>query len=279
VSLAKAVATPKVAATHIKLPAPSGLGPIYAREMRAYFSSPIAYVVLAVFLALVGLFFMGAVRGYVSFDSFLKERLAATGQQVRPADLHQYCVQQIMSSLAALTLFVLPFITMASFAEEHRTGTMELLLTSPISQRDIVLGKFLAASTFFAIMLAASMALVGTLFFFGNPQLPVVLTGFLGLFLQGEAFLVIGLFISSLTRSQVVAGVGGLGAVLLLWLAGLLGDPSSTVGQWLNELSLVSHFEDFSKGILDTKHIIFYLSFIFFGLFLTLRSVESLKYR
>ncbi len=87
------------------------------------------------------------------------------------------------------------------------------------------------------------------------------------------------MFISSLTRSQVVAGIGGLGAALLLWLAGLIGDPSSTYGIWLNELSLVAHFEDFTKGVFDTKHVVYYVCFIVFGLFLTLRSVESLKYR
>jgi ABC-2 type transport system permease protein len=256
-----------------------GLGAIYAREIRGYFTSPIAYVVLAVFLALVGLFFMSAVREYVSFDNYLRERLTAAGQEVQPADAHQYLVRRIMSSLAVLSLFVLPFITMGSFAEEHRSGTMELLLTSPVGQRDIVLAKFLAASTVLGIMLAASLGLVATLFLFGNPHPPTVFVGFLGLWLQGEAFLVVGLFISSLTRSQVVAGVGGLGAVLVLWLAGLLGDPSTTLGRWLHDLSLVSHFEDFSKGVFDTKHVIFYVSFVFFGLFLTLRSLESLKYR
>jgi ABC-2 type transport system permease protein len=256
-----------------------GIPALYAREMRAYFTSPIAYVVLTVFLALVGLFFMSAVREYVGFDSYVREQMSAAGQEVRPADLQQYLVRRLMASLAALTLFVLPFITMGTFAEEHRAGTMELLLTSPLRLVDIVLAKFLAASTFFALMLLLALGLVSSLTLFGNPHVPTLLVGFLGLLLQGEAFLVIGMFISSLTRNQVVAGIGGLGAVLVLWLAGLLGDPSSTLGQWLNDLSLVSHFEDFSKGILDTKHLVFYVSFVFFGLFLTLRSLESLKYR
>ena len=128
-------------------------------------------------------------------------------------------------------------------------------------------------------LLLAALGVVSSLGLFGNPHGPSIAAGFLGLFLQGEAFLVIGMFISSLTRSQVVAGVGGLGAVLVLWLAGLIGDPSSTWGRWLNDLSLVSHFEDFSKGIIDSKHLVFYASFVFFGLFLTVRSLESLKYR
>jgi ABC-2 type transport system permease protein len=215
-----------------------GIAPVYAREMRNYFTSPIAYVVLTVFLALTGLFFMSAVREYISFDNYIRERMTASGQEVIPADLHQYLVRHVMTSLAAVSLFVLPFITMGSFADEHRAGTMELLLTSPLKQLDIVLAKFLAASTFFALMLLLALGLVSTLFLFGNPHAPVILVGFLGLFLQGEAFLVIGMFISSLTRSQVVAGVGGLGAVLVLWLAGLLGDPArrsgngSTICRW-----------------------------------------------
>jgi ABC-2 type transport system permease protein len=256
-----------------------GLRAILGRELRAYFTSPIAYVALFVFLFLAGLFFMSAVREYVSFDGYLRERMSAAGQEPAPANLNQYLLRRVMASFAALTLFVLPFITMSSFAEEHRNGTMELLLTSPVSQVEIVLAKFLAASAFFVLLLLLGLGLVSTLFLYGNPHAPTVLVGFLGLFLQGEAFLVVGLFISSLTRSQVVAGVGGLGAVLLLWLAGLIGDPATTLGRWLNELSLVSHFQDFSKGILDTKHLVFYASFIFFGLFLTLRSLESLKYR
>jgi ABC-2 type transport system permease protein len=256
-----------------------GVLAIYLRELRGYFTSPIAYVVMVVFLVLVGLFFMSLLRQYVSFDGFVRERMLALGQEPHPAGVHQYLYRKLMVIYGALTLFVLPFITMGTFAEEHRSGTMELLMTSPLGQRDIVLGKFLAASTIFVLLLALTLLLVSSLFFYGNPHAPTILVGFLGLLLQGESFLVIGMFISSLTRSQVVAGIGALGSAGLLWLAGLLGDPTSTWGRWLNDLSLVAHFEDFSKGILDSKHVTFYLSVIFFGLFATMRSIESLKYR
>ncbi|MFQ5601611.1 MAG: ABC transporter permease [Candidatus Krumholzibacteriia bacterium] len=256
-----------------------GLWAIYAREMRGYFTSPIAYVVTTVFLVLVGLFFINAVRNYIAFDSYVRERMLALGQESTPADVHQYLLRRLITTFGAITLFVLPFVTMGSFAEEHRSGTMELLMTSPVGQRQIVLAKFLAASTFFLLLLLLGLGLVSTLFFYGNPHPHSVLVGFLGVFLQGESFLVVGMFISSLTRSQVAAGIGGLGAALLLWLAGLIGDPTSTLGHWLNDLSLVAHFEDFSKGILDTRHVVFHASFIFFGLFITLRSLESLKYR
>lgn len=256
-----------------------GLLAIYQRELRGYFISPIAYVVMVVFLVLVGLFFMNLLRQYISFDGFVRERMLTLGQEPQPASVHLYLYRKLVVVYGALTLFVIPFITMGSFADEHRTGTMELLLTSPVGQRDIVIAKFLAASTIYVVLLALTLVLVSVSFLFGNPHAPTVLVGFLGLFLQGESFLVIGLFISSLTRSQVVAGIGGLGAAGLLWLVGLVADPSSTFGRWLQDLSLVSHFEDFSKGIIDSKHLSFYCSVIFFGLFATLRSVESLKYR
>lgn len=257
----------------------NGLQAVYGREMRSYFTSPIAYVVMTVFMLLLGLFFMTAVRDYVGFDTYIREHMLLQGQQAVPAGVHQYLIRRVMTSLGALSLFVLPFITMGSFAEEHRAGTMELLLTSPVGQAEIVLAKYLAASSVFALLLLASLGLVCSLFRYGNPHLASILVGFVGLFLQGESFLVVGMFISSLTRSQVVAGVGGFGAALLLWLAGLLGDPTSSFGHWLSGLSLVTHFEDFGKGVLDSKHIVFYVGFVFFGLFLTLRSLESLKYR
>lgn len=256
-----------------------GFAAIYGREMRAYFTSPTAYAVTLVFLLVVGLFFMTLLRNYIAFDAYWRQHLLETGREAVPPDVHQYLLRRFVSTLGAVTLFVLPFITMGSFAEEHRAGTMELLLTSPVGQRSIVMGKFAAASTFFTLLLVLSLGLVSSLLLYGNPDPTSILVGFLGVWLQGVSFLVIGMFISSLTRSQVVAGIGGLGAALLLWLAGLLGDPTSRIGIWLNELSLVAHFEDFSKGIFDTKHIVFYLCFIFFWVFMTLRSLESLKYR
>ena len=256
-----------------------GFTAIYVREMRAYFTSPMAYVAAVVFLVIVGLSFSGLLRDYLSWDAHLRERLLAMGQEATPADVHHYLLRIFMRRLGGVTLFVLPFITMGTFAEEHRAGTMELLLTSPVGQRAVVLGKFLAASTLFVLLLVLSFGVVATLFRYGDPHAPSVLVGYLGVWLQGESFLVVGMFISSLTRSQVVAGIGGLGAALLLSLAGEIGGRSSTLGIWLNELSLVAHFEDFSKGVFDTKHVVYYMCFIVFGLFVTLRSLESLKYR
>jgi hypothetical protein len=173
----------------------------------------------------------------------------------------------MFNSLAGLSLFVLPFITM-----ELADGTAPARWNSAhIATRrtGIVVASWprRRCSRRCWTRLRHRVQLVRV----QQPALTDDSGGFLGLFLRA-AFLVVGLFISSLTRSQIVAGVGGLGAVLLLWLAGLLGEPGSTLGQALNELSLVTHFEDFSKGILDTKHIVFYLSFVFFGLFACGRS-------
>lgn len=255
-----------------------GLAAIYGREMRGYFTSPIAYVATVVFLAIAALFFTDLLRDYLSAAADWRESRLALGLEVTPLDVHLF-LRRFMGTLGVVTLFVLPFLTMSSFAEEYRNGTMELLLTSPVSQRAVVLGKFFAASTFFAMMLTLSFLMTSILLFYGDPHAPSILVGYLGVWLQGESFLVVGMFISSLTRSQVVAGVGGLGGALLLWLLGSLGDPTSTLGTWLAELSLLTHFEDFTKGVLDTKHVVYYVCFVVFGLFLTLRSLESLKYR
>lgn len=256
-----------------------GMGAIYQREMRSYFTSPVAYVVATVFLVLVGLSLMSMLRQYTAFDASWRERLLSLGREAFPASMQDYLIRPLLKALGSWSLFVLPFLTMASFAEEHRAGTMELLMTSPVNERSIVLGKFLAAGSIYLLLLLVALMVVSSLFLFGDPHLGSLLVGFLGLMLQGLSFIVIGLFISSLTRSQMVAGLGGLGAAILLALAGQLGDPNSTLGIWLNDLSLVTHFEDFSKGILDSKHLVYYGCVIFFGLFLTMRSIESLKYR
>jgi ABC-2 type transport system permease protein len=255
-----------------------GLAAIYGRELRGYFTSPIAYVATVVFLVIAALFFTDLLRDYLSASADWREGQLARGLEVTTLDVHLF-LRRFIGTLGVVTLFVLPFLTMSSFAEEYRAGTMELLLTSPVSQRSVVLGKFLAASTFFAMMLTLSFLMTSMLLLYGDPHAPSILVGYLGVWLQGESFLVVGMFISSLTRSQVVAGVGGLGGALLLWLLGSVGDPSSTLGVWLRELSLLTHFEDFTKGVLDTKHVVYYVCFVVFGLFLTLRSLESLKYR
>jgi ABC-2 type transport system permease protein len=169
---------------------------------------------------------------------------------------------------------------MRTYAEERRSGTIELLLTSPLSDLQIILGKFLGAMGLFASMLALTLIHTAILFVYGNPDWKPIATGYLGLLLMGGSFLSLGLFISSLTRNQIVAGMITFSVFLLLWVINwvstFVGPTAQTV---LNYLSVTEHFDDFAKGIIDTKHVIYYLSFIAMGLFLTMKSVDSERWR
>src|SRR6185295_13481537 len=176
----------------------------------------------------------------------------------------------------------LPMITMAAFADEKRRGTMELLLTSPITNVQIVLGKFLAALSFFIVMLLPTMLYYGFVFAYSSPKMTLgpVLSGYLGLLLLGGALISLGIFISTLTENQIVAASITFGAFLILWVIELVGRSGGPVLQEIiSFLSVLNHFEDFSKGVIDSSSVIIYCSFIFLGLFLTYRSIESLRWR
>jgi ABC-2 type transport system permease protein len=186
----------------------------------------------------------------------------------------------VLHNAAIIILFIMPMITMRTYAEEKRSGTMELLLTSPLTDVQIILGKFLGAMGLFAAMLLVTAIDIAILFRLGNPEWKPVLTGYLGLLLLGGCFLSLGLLISSLTRNQIVAGVMTFGVFLLLWIVNWFADSvGPTARDVLNYLSITAHLEDFTRGILDTKHIVYYLSFITFGLFLTAKSVDSERWR
>jgi ABC-2 type transport system permease protein len=185
-----------------------------------------------------------------------------------------------LMNTTVIMLFVFPLITMRTYSEEKRQGTIELLLTSPVTDWQIILGKFAGAMLLYASMLAVTLVHLAVLFIFGDPEWKPLVTGYLGLLLMGGSFLSLGLFISSLTKNQIVAGIATFGVFLLLWIINWL---SSAVGPSaqpiLQYLSLTEHFDDFAKGVIDTKHVIYYLSFISFGLFLTAKSVDSERWR
>ena len=173
-------------------------------------------------------------------------------------------------------LFLLPMLTMRSFAEEKRSGTMELLLTSPLTDLQIILGKFLGAMALYCLMLALTLLHVGLLFWYGEPEWGPIASGYLGLLLMGGAFISVGLAISSTTKNQIVAGVATFAVLLLFWIINWIGDASGTTSQAvLAYLSILEHFDDFSKGVIDTKHVTYYLSFIVVGLFLTAKSMDQ----
>jgi ABC-2 type transport system permease protein len=195
-------------------------------------------------------------------------------------NVNESVIRPLLSNISVIGLFVIPMITMRLFAEEKRTGTIELLITSPITDWEIIMGKWLAALGLYAAMLAVSLLSVITLFVYGQPDWRPLIVGYLGLLLQGGCLLAIGTFISTWTRNQIVAGVAGFSVCLLLWVLDWVSSfQDSAVAKVVAYMSVLQHYDSFSKGVLDSKDIIYYVSAIFIGLFLTSRSLESLRWR
>ncbi len=254
---------------------------IFGKEWRHYFGSPIAWVGLFVWTLLFGIFF------YFSFTFFLEQsmRIAQQGMEYgggMKISLNEYLIRPLFHNSAVVALFVTPMLTMRLFAEEKRQGTIELLATSPVSDWQVVVGKFLAASAIYAFMILAGLVNVALIWTYASstPEWRPVLTGALGLFLLGACFLAMGTFVSTLTRNQIVAGILSFCLFLGMWTLGWANDPTaSPTMQAVAYLGVTTHLEDLVKGVVDLKDVVFYLSVIAFGLFLAHQSVESQRWR
>lgn len=248
---------------------------IFRKELISYFRSPIAYGVMAFFALVTGYFFYVAVAFFVQMS--IQSSMMGGSQ---PMSVNDSVVQPVLSNISVIGLFMIPMMTMRLFAEEKRTGTIELLVTSPIADWEIILGKWLAALVLYASMLGLSLISMATLFLYGSPDWRPMLVGYLGLLLQGGSLLAIGTFVSTCTRNQIVAGVAGFSVSLLLWVLNWLSSfQDSVAAKVIAYMSVLQHFESFARGVLDSKDILYYLSAIFIGLFLTGRSLESLRWR
>ena len=248
---------------------------IFRKELISYFRSPIAYGVMAFFALISGYFFYVAVVYFVQMGI----QSAMMGQS-QPMNVNESVIRPLFSNISVIGLFVIPMITMRLFAEEKRTGTIELLVTSPITDWEIILGKWLAALALYAAILAVTFLSMITLFVYGQPDWRPVVVGYLGLLLQGGCLLAIGTFISTCTRNQIVAGVAGFSVCLLLWVLDWVSSfQDSATAKVVAYMSVLQHFDSFAKGVLDSKDIVYYLSAIFIGLFLTGRALESLRWR
>ncbi len=247
---------------------------IAQRELSAYFSGPIGYVLVGFFALLFGYFF------YVPLYYFQEQSLQAGMNPTQSLNINQMLIGPTFMNTTVVMLFLFPLITMRTYSEEKRSGTIELLLTSPVRDIEIILGKFFGALLLYAAMLAVTLIHMAVLFIYGSPEWKPLLTGYLGLLLMGGSFLSLGLFISSLTKNQIVAAMATFAVFLLLWIINWMSSfVGPTAQAVLSALSLTEHFDDFAKGIIDTKHLIYYLSFIAFGLFLTAKSVDSERWR
>jgi ABC-2 type transport system permease protein len=248
---------------------------IAQKELRSYFASPIGWIVIGLFSLVFGYFFVALLNFFLQ-QSMQGNQFGGGG----PVNVNQMMIRHLLLNATVVLLFVLPLITMRTYAEEKRSGTIELLLTSPVTDFQIILGKFFGALTLYAAMLAVTLIHIGLLFWFGNPEWKPIATGYLGLLLLGGCFISVGLLISSLTKNQIVAGMVTFAVFLLLWVLDWNASAAGPTGQSiLNYLSITQHLDDFVKGVIDTKHLVYYASFITFGLFLTAKSVDSERWR
>ncbi len=249
---------------------------IWQREMKAYFVSPIAYVVLTVFLFLSGFFFYGILTAVVQ-NTMMQAQM---GQGAQPIDVPGIVSRSFFGTMSVVLLFMIPMLTMGLFAEEKKRGTIELLLTTPVGNFQAMMGKDLASLSFLLVMFLSSGITISALFIYGQPEWKPILGSYLGLILYGAALLAVGLFISTLTENQIVAVVITFGVILVLWLIESMAvGAQGAARDVLSYLSVIGHLDDFIKGVIDTSHIIFYVTFAFVGLFLTYRSLESMRWK
>jgi ABC-2 type transport system permease protein len=248
---------------------------ICGKEIKSYFSSPIAYLLMTIFAVIFGYFFFSASAYFV--QASMQSQLQG---QNSPMNVNDFIIGPLLGNASVVGLFLIPMISMRLFAEEKRQGTIELLMTSPVRDWEIIVGKWLGAMVMYACVVGISALNVGLLFAYGKPDWRPILVGYLGLLLQGGCLLAIGTFISTTTSNQIIAGGATFAVCLLLWVLDWVSSYEQAV--WAKVIaycSVLTHFEPFSKGVIDSKDIIFYLSVIFFGLFLTQRSLESLRWR
>jgi ABC-2 type transport system permease protein len=251
---------------------------IAGREVRSYFSSPVAYVLLAAFLGLAGYFFFALLSAFN--QSLAIYSMMRNPEMLQRFNLNEMVIRPLLSNMAVLLIFVIPAITMRMFPEEKTSGTYELLLTSPVRVGEIVLGKFLGGFVLVLLMIGLSGFFGLVLLGYGNPELPMMFTGYLGLFLMAVSFLAIGTLISSFTDNVVVAYTGALFALLVLYTIGWLGE--TVQGPWgsvVRYVSITDHFGELLKGLIDTKDLVYFATVLVVSLFLTQRSVESVRWR
>jgi gliding motility-associated transport system permease protein len=251
---------------------------IVEKEWRHYFGSPIAYVALFMWAFLFGVFYSVMFRGFVLY-SMQSSAQPGMGPKL---SINEILIGQVLQNMAVVSLFIAPMLTMRLMAEEKRQGTIELLATSPITTLQIVLGKFLGALGLFGIMVLTGLVNFLPLWKLASspPEWKPVLTGVLGLLLVGAAFISLGLFLSTLTRNQIVAGILAFGLALVFWVLGWFDQPNSSWWmQIVGYLGITNHINELMKGVIELKDLVFYLSFTAFGLFLAHQSVESQRWR
>jgi len=249
---------------------------VFRKEAANIFVSPIAYAVMAIFLVIAGFFFW-ANLSLLSLLSLKAANNPMLSQQINFTDI---VVRPLIQNMSIVMLFVMPLVSMRLFSEEKKSGSIELLLTYPITDLGVLAGKFFAALVFLGVMLAGTLSFPVLLFAYGATEFGPMFTGYLGLFLMGAAFMSLGMFLSSLTENQIVAGTISFGAALMFWIISWTSSfAGEKAGYVLKQLSILEHMESFHKGILSLPDLSFFVLFTAFFLFLTARSLETCRWK
>ena len=253
-----------------------GFWSVYRKELYSLFASPIFYVVAFTFLVISGYFYFSIVAYY----NLLSFQASQNPMMAKQFSLLEMVFRPFFLDLSIVLLLISPLLTMRLFADERKSGTLELLFTYPITDRSMVFAKYAAVMTSYVIIIAATLPGVVYLGFLGHPSWRPILCGYLGILLLGSAFLSLGTFTSSVTQNQIIAAVLSFGALLLFWVIGwaknMMGGPMGDVADYL---SLSSHFDNFAKGVLDSRDLLYYVLITVFFLFLTLRQMGSYRWR
>jgi|WetSurMetagenome_2_1015567.scaffolds.fasta_scaffold186719_2 ABC-2 type transport system permease protein len=250
---------------------------IWQREIKSYFVSPVAYVVLVIFLLVCGIVFSFYLAEGVreSSQSMMQEQM---GQGSQAIDVPALVAQRLFGIISVILLLLIPLLTMRLFSEEKKRGTIELLLTTPVSNFSAMMGKYLASLTFLLILFLANGVALSVLLFYGSDWKPI-LSGFLGMFLYGAALLALGIFVSTLTDNQIIAAVLAFGISLFFVFISALSYLFSFGKNVFDYLSITNHLDNFIMGVIDTSHVIYYVSFAFVGLYLTYLSLGSMRWK
>ncbi len=245
------------------------------RDFKAYFTSPIAYIVIAGFLGIMGwMFFFNLTHFNLQNMQYQQFNMG------KGVSITEGIIRPLYGNMNVIFLFMVPFITMRLFAEEKKLHTIELLMTSPIHLSEIILGKFFSAFLLVLVMLGLTVIYPIVLFATGNPEWGPIITSYIGTLLLAGCYLSIGVLFSSMTENQIVAGALTFAAGLFFWLISWATQTAGPVwGEILTYLSLISHYNNFGQGLLNTSDIFYYLSFIGVGLFLTHRVLDSYRWR
>lgn len=255
------------------------VGLVFRKELYAYFNSFIAYAVIAMFLVVTGYFFYNLLSTF-SVISFQAQANPMLARQYQLLNINETVVRPLFGNISIVMLLMTPLLTMRLLSEEWKSGAMELLLTYPLRDIEVVMGKFLACFIIFATMITTTVTFPILLIVLGQPEIMPIFTGYLGLLLLGGAFIALGLFTSSLTENQIIAASVSFAMLFIFWLLSystVFVTPG--IGQFIKYLAITEHLDSLAKGVVDTEDLLYYGNFTILFLFLTLRSLESKRWR